>query len=148
MRISYWSSAVCSSDLRKPLEDRFETFRDDRRLVAQGVGAQQKILLDRHFGKDPSAFRNAGDAAFDDLGRAQAGDVLAVQYDPPGRRLDEAENGFDRRRLSRCVAAENRDDLAPAHDQIDPEQGLDSTIVNVDAVDFDDRGWVSQDGHL
>src|SRR6185312_9934038 len=56
------------------------------------------------------------------------------ELDPPVARLHEAEDRLERRRLSRRVAAEQRDELALAHLEVEVLEDVDLPVVGVDRV--------------
>ena len=68
----------------------------------------------------------------DPVARRAAGHVLARELDRPVARLDEAEDRLQRRRLARRVAAEQGDELAFAHVQVEVLEDVDLAVVRVD----------------
>src|SRR3546814_20925047 len=92
MRISDWSSDVCSSDLREPSED-----------TAQAIGAE-RLALQRELGLEAAAHQRAyrprqcraqDDAEGDDQRRVEPGGVEAG-----GGGLEHPENGKESMRES------------------------------------------------
>ena len=68
-------------------------------------------------------------------GVGQPGDVLAVEPDLAGARLDEAEDDLHGGGFAAGVAAEQADDLARAHLERQAEMDLDRAVECVDAVE-------------
>ena len=91
-----------------------------RELAARGatVGAEQQVLLDRQFRKQPASLRHQCNAEIDDLFRGAADQVVvdAVDLgdDAAGARPDHAHDAFHQRRLAVAVGAEQHHGLAAA----------------------------------
>ena len=67
------------------------------------------VLGDRHVREQPVGLEHHVDVA---LGGRHPGHVLALQQDPAARRLDEARDHAQRRRLAAAARAEHREELA------------------------------------
>src|SRR3546814_1170197 len=90
MRISDWSSDVCSSDLRKPQRMAQPVFVVAFRVFLEGMGATAFETVCRRFG--------GGQSDFDHVGQFQSLDARGVEYlglvlernvgDTLGERLD------------------------------------------------------------
>ena len=64
----------------------------------------------------------------------EAGDVLALERDRSGRGCLQAADGLEQRRLAGAVGAEQGDDLAPLHLEVDAEEDLHRAVADVDAL--------------
>src|SRR5439155_27380669 len=92
----------------------------DGGAVAAHVGAHVEILLDGEVGKHAPSLRAVRDAGGEHGRRLEAGDVAAVEQDPSGRGADETGDRAQRAGLSGAVGAEQADELARAHLEVDP----------------------------
>ena len=66
-------------------------------------------------------------------------DVTTVEHDDAARRIDEASDGFEERRLAGAVGAEQRDDFAAPNLEVDAEQHLHAVVGNGDALALQQR---------
>ena len=92
---------------------------EDGEAVALGPGTETRALArdgqvacDGKRRKDAAVVRYPGQATTCDLVRRCARDVSAVEADGTAPRARQAEDGTQRRRLSRAVLTQQRDDLA------------------------------------
>src|SRR5205807_4263730 len=67
-----------------------------------------------------------------------AGDVVAVESDLAGARVDEPGYGLEQRRLAGAVGAEEGHDLPLLDLEVDAEEHLHRPVGDVDALAFDD----------
>src|SRR5207342_980354 len=76
------------------------------RARARGEGAELEVLRDGHAAEEPAPFGHQGQAALDDLMRAQRAEVLSFPADGTGARTQQAGDGLEQRALARAVGAE------------------------------------------
>src|SRR3546814_5039110 len=96
MRISDWSSDVCSSDLH-----------------------------DTHARKNAAAFRRMRKAEARNLERLHPRNIAAIEKDFSRRGARTATDGHKQRRLARTIGADQRNDFAFRHIEVDVVQHFD-----------------------
>jgi hypothetical protein len=101
------------------------------------IGAHEEVFLDAHAGEDLLALRHEGEAERRPLLRRHVVDHLAVEDDLALLHGDEADDGLQRRRLARAVAAEQGDEAAFRHLEADPVQDAGAAVAGDDAVNLE-----------
>ena len=91
----------------------------------------------RHRREEAPVLRDDRHAAADAVARRTPGHVLAPEHDASASRLDDAEDGLERRRFPGGVAAEKADELALADLERDALEDLDLAVVRGDAVELE-----------
>src|SRR5262249_26896635 len=103
-------------ELRTPLvEQRKQRVHALEVLLAAAtvqICAHLEVLEHAHRREQPPVLGHDRDAARDAIARRPLRDVLAGEAHAPLTRPHDAEDGLQRRRLPRCVAAEQADELA------------------------------------
>src|SRR5579864_22687 len=116
-----------------PLEEIREHGVD--RLVAHAARAdlrqQGQVLLGREAGEDAALLGTVADAEADDAVRRQSDRLAAVHHDRARAARDEAEDGLERGRPPRPVAAEQRHDLPLPHLEVEPVQDVRLAVERV-----------------
>ena len=107
---------------------------------AAQVGAHLEILADGQVGEDPPPLRHLRDPARHAAIRALRRDVRALEPDPAGARLEQTAHGAQERRLPRAVRADQRDDLARLHLEVDRAQREDRAVGDRERLDAQQRG--------
>ena len=98
------SSSSASSSFFALLSVRLDHFQD-----------RPDVLLHRHPAEDRGLLRQVADAEPAALVHRQGRDVVAVQFDPPAVRLDQAGDHVEHRGLAGAVGAQEPDRLAAPH---------------------------------
>ena len=115
----------------KDAEHALEVFVE---MTGRGRGrAHLQVLQHRHAGEDAPPFRRMGDAAAHDAEGGQVGDVLAVEGDGAAGGARVAANRHQQRGFSRAVGADQGDDLALVHLQIDAAKRLHRAVERMHA---------------
>src|SRR5215510_1232916 len=130
--------AAVLDPLAEPREEIEHPAEAPARAVA-GALADLEMLAHAERGKDAATLRHQAYAAPRDLVRGQARDVLAAEQNAAAARRREADDRADQRGLADAVAAEHRDDLAPADPQRDTLQDVAVAVVGVDVLDVKHR---------
>ena len=109
-------------------------------VVASGAVSlrQLQVLAHGQAGEHVPVLRDVADAEADDLVRRHPGQLLLLEPRRPAR-LDQAEEGAERRRLADAVPAEQRGDAALRHRERDPLQDVRAREVHVQVRDLDQR---------
>src|SRR5262249_40372762 len=81
-------------------------------FLAMQVQSQKHVLQRRHLLEQRGELERPDQAALDDPVRSEPGDVLTVEPDRPGRRLEEPRQEVEAGGLARPVGADQPDDLA------------------------------------
>src|SRR3984957_5853620 len=111
-----------------------EPLRRPGRSVCTGrLPADLQIFLDRQIGEDPTVFRHIAKPAPHDLVSGALRNVLAVEDDATAAPSHKPQDGAERCRLTRAIAAKQRDRLAGGDLQRDVEQHLRSAIGRVES---------------
>src|SRR5439155_933801 len=110
-----------------------------RVLPAVEPGAGPEVLGDRQRREHSLAPRDLDDAELRGVYRVGPRDVLAVEQDGAADRLDQPGDGLQERRLASAVRAEQGDDLALGHIEVDTEEDLHLVVGDVDAPAREDR---------
>src|SRR5690606_34751015 len=117
--------------------DGLEVARDAIAILAR-IGAHHQVVVDRQQRKDLAPLGYVAQPALHDVCGVARGDVLAVELDRSLERVDDARNRLQDRRLAGAVGPEDGRDLAFAHLQADPADGLDRTIGALDVEQLQD----------
>src|SRR6185437_2422179 len=72
--------------------------------------------------------------------RFARGHVLAVEPNRAVPGLHDPKHSLQRRRLARCVAAEQADELAVLHLEVDALKNVDRPVVRIDRLQLQQRG--------
>ncbi len=107
------------------------------RLVLTNVSAHLQVLGNRHAGKHAAAFRHHGQALLHQVPRALTLDAFAQVFDVPGADGQRTGNGFHGGGLARAVGADQGDQLALAHFEVHALHGLNATVCDLEAADFE-----------
>ena len=116
-------------------------FTEDREpgvgRVALRRGAEEnlEVLLHRESREDPSCLGDEEDAGALAPVRRQARHVLTGHHHPPGSRRHQPGGDRAERRLARTVRAEQRDDLALGHRDVDAVEHLDLAVSGDDPLE-------------
>ncbi len=78
-----------------------------------------------------------GDAAADDLMGLHCAERFVFQLDRAAARPEQTGESFQRRRLARAVAAEQRDQLAPRDAEGHAFERVNRVVVDVDGVNVE-----------
>src|ERR1700727_4040356 len=114
--------ASASSQLTQVRKDGEEPFRRPGGSVwARRLPADLQVFLDRQIGEDPTVFRYIAKPAPHDLVSGALRNVLAIKYDRAAAPSHKPQDGAERRRLTRAVAAKQRHRLAGGDLQRDVE---------------------------
>ncbi len=92
------------------------------------------MLLDREVGEDLPAFGNETHTAPREPVRRPGFDPLAAEHDLAASGRMQAADRAHQRRLAHAVAAEERDDLARAHLEVDAVQHLAAAVAGMQAA--------------
>jgi hypothetical protein len=95
----------------------------------------QQILLDRHASEKLAPLRNLDQPPRKDPLGPERQKVMAVEFQPAGRR-DDAGDGAQQRGLAGTVVADQRHDLARPDDRIDAEQHRRRAIAGAEVGDI------------
>ena len=101
-------------------------------VLADQPRRQPQVLRDRQRGEHALAAGHQRDAAVGGDVGGEVGDVLALEVHGAGLRADEAADALQQRRLAGAVGAEQGDDLAGGHVEVDLEQDLHRPVGHVD----------------
>src|SRR3546814_15112218 len=104
MRISDWSSDVCSSDLAEEVAER----------LRGGVRRQLAQVVDR---------RSAGAQRFDRVLGEVADAQVRMRVALAGQRLEFADQGLDQRRLAGAIGTEQADAVAGSEGDAERVEG-------------------------
>src|SRR5262249_43155372 len=85
--------------------------------------------------KDPSVLGDIADPQAREAIRRQAGDVTALENDPPTGGPDEPHDRLERRGFADTVAAEEADDFAAAYLEGNAVQDVRFRVERVDGVE-------------
>src|SRR5690606_19980631 len=117
--------------------DGLEVARDAIAILAR-IGAHHQVVVDRQQRKDLAPLGYVAQPALDDVCGVARGDALAVELDRPLERVDDARNRLQDRRLAGAIGPEDGRDLAFAHLQADPADGLDRAVGALDVEQLQD----------
>ena len=106
----------------------------DRGAVAAHVGAHGEVLLHGEIGKDTAALGAVRDPRAEHLGRVAALDLGAVEDDASGARPQQPRDRAQCGRLAGAVGAEQADELALLHLEIQSPQRLDGTVARAQSL--------------
>ena len=87
-------------------------------VPAEQLGHRGDVGADGLVGEQPDLLDDVADPAAQ-LDRVDVGDVLAVELDPPRRRLDQPVDHLQRRRLAAPGRPDERDELAARHVEVE-----------------------------
>src|SRR5207245_10457186 len=122
---------------REVMEHLVETAAPERgRPVGGGRQAELEVLAHAESGKDPTIFRHEADAEPRDLVRGASREIDALELDRAAPGLEEPDQGLHQGRLAHAVAAQERDRLARAHLERDPEEDRRRSVPGVDVGYF------------
>src|SRR5919201_2064443 len=102
-----------------------------------------EVLEHRHRREQAPVLGDDRHPACDSVARTAFGDVLPVELHCAGARTNKSEDRLQRRRLARRVAAEQRDELALTHLEVDVLENVDLAVVGVDLAKAEERAHVS-----
>src|SRR6266540_546038 len=113
--------------------------------LAPGAAArgQLEVLLDGEAAEDPAPARDEGDPEPRNRMRPRAPHVPFAHADDAGARPREPDDAPHQRRLSRAVAAEQRDDLAGGDPQRHALEHVARAVERVQPVDVEDHAATS-----
>ena len=98
------------------------------------VPADQQVLQQRGVGEQLDVLERARDAEAGDPVRRDVGDVLVLEDQPARRRLIDAADQVEDRRLAGAVRADDREHLALLHLEADRIHGADAAEADRDVV--------------
>ena len=98
-----------------------------------------QVVAHAHLAEHLQGLERAPDAAPVQLERRQPGDVLAVELDAAGVRLDLAKHAVEHRRLARAVGPDHAEDLARHHLERHAVHGQDRAVGLLQPADFQQR---------
>src|SRR5690606_34065680 len=99
--------------------------------AAAPVGAQQQVVLHRERPEYLPALGHLDDAERDALARRRRPDLAVLEADRARAALHPRERAKERR-LARAVRADERDELARAHLEVDALQRRDAPVARVE----------------
>ena len=109
--------------------------------TARGPVARSSPILrfspDGQAAEDSTALGNERDARTEDLVRRAARDRTALECDVAGRRLEDAGDRQQRRRLAGAVVADEADELALVDLEREPLHGCDPAVVHRDVIELE-----------
>ncbi len=114
----------------EPGEQAFQLGGADR------AAGQADIFTDAQFRRDAGRLPGAADADIGARRRRQAFERLAVQQDGAVITIEEAGDGIDQCRLAGAVRADQADDRAGRHRQVDPRKGGHRAVADGDVAHF------------
>ena len=124
----------------------FEAGKDGKHLVDVGlntgfvvpdVGAHLQVFNDGHAGKHAAPFGHHGQALLDQVPRTLALDAFSQVLDIAAVERQGAGNGLHGGGLARTIGANERDQLAFGHLKINPLDGLDAAIRDLEIGYFE-----------
>src|ERR1700722_11053080 len=128
--------ASASSQLTQVRKDGEEPlWRPCGSVRARGLPADLQIFLDRQIGEDATVLRYISKPTPHDLVSGALRNVLAIKHARAAAPSNEPQDGAERCRLTRAIAAEQRDRLARGDLQGNVEQHLRSAIGRVQSCD-------------
>jgi hypothetical protein len=107
----------------------------DLGTVAAPEGPQQELVAHRDGRKEAPPLGDVGDPQVDDALRAQAGQGVPGEEDPPGAGHEEPADGGDEGALPGPVGAHQGDDLPRVDLQVDVPQHLHVAVARAEALD-------------
>src|SRR5207244_2788638 len=129
----------------KQREDPLERLARGRAAVVAaaapptGVEAHLQVLPDAHPAENAPALGGVSDPERDHAVRGHPFDALPTERDRPLRGPLQAGDRLERRGLAGPVAADEGDDLAFLHVQVDAFDGLDPAVVDAEALQLKER---------
>jgi hypothetical protein len=123
---------------RKQAEYPFDVLPDFVPIAAT-VSAHRQVFLDRQRAEHAAALGNHRQTLAHQLERRLAGDVFAVVDDLS--RLDRLQPGdaLKRRRLAGAIGADQTDELALTHDQVDALDRMNAAVGDFQLVELEQR---------
>src|SRR5690606_18701804 len=106
--------------------------------VGAAVLAHLHVLEHRQVREQTHVLECAGDAGLGDLRRGVPGDVDAVEDDLAFVGREDARDHVEQGRLPGAVGADDRDDLALLHGEVDTSDGLDATEGLLEILDLEE----------
>src|SRR3954471_10145334 len=129
------------AQLERPVDGVARVLADRQQEVAQrgqhphALAGDEQVLLDRQVVEQLDRLERAHEPAPRSHVRAQAGDVVSVERDAAARGRVIAGERVDRRRLAGAVGADQADDLARGHLQVDVVDRGDPAVGDAQGVD-------------
>src|SRR6185436_17670441 len=104
-------------------------------LVLPQIRPEVEVVRDGEVREDAASFGDVRNAARGDDVRLHAGDVLPVERHAAPARLQQAGDRAQRRGLARAVRADERDDLALLHLEVDAVQRRNGSVADFEIMD-------------
>src|SRR5437667_11836352 len=111
----------------------------DRAAAHDRVLSNQEVLQCRHAATEFNVLERTRDTEADDLVRPSAGDVAVLETDGPAHGLVEPADAVEDCGLPRSGRSDEPDDLAGIHRKVDAVDGDQSTEVDREPRDLEER---------
>ena len=103
------------------------------------VHADEDVLERRHLLEQPDVLERPPDAALGRRVGRHAGDVLVLEDDRARRRLVDARDHVEERRLAGAVRADQADDRAPLDREVDVVDGDEAAELLAELLDLEEK---------
>jgi hypothetical protein len=108
----------------------------DRLAIGPQVATHLQVLQHGHLRKDVPPFRAVGDAEREDRARRGLGDVVPIECDGAGARMQQPRDRLQGRGLAGAVRADQGDELALADRDGKPLEDIHQAIAADDVAQF------------
>ena len=142
-----FAAGECAGELVAPFLDAGEETVDALDIFLElgaarlGVGAHFKVFVDGHAREQAAGFQHRGNASPHPFGGGEAVNLLPLIRHGAACGADHAHDGLHGGGFAAGIAAEQADDFALADGVVHILQDMQVTVIGVDALEFEQRGF-------